>query len=471
MPTRRQFLALLAAAAVAPPRRLAASQRRGPAQRVIVLGGGLAGLCAAYELQALGHTATVLEAQTHPGGRVRTIRAPYAPGLYTEAGAETIPGVHDITQHYARTLGLTLVPTSIPGTRPFVFVKGQRIVTSDTSAVWPYDLTADERALGRAGLFRKYLDEATQQARAAGFPQQTVRALTPFDGFTPGAWLRSRGASAAAADMLTLGFGTDFGSAASFLLHGLNAGGAVSYRIEGGNDRLPMELARRVEIRYGSPVLSVRQSDTGVAVVVGTQAGSTTLEADRAVCALPCPVIGSIFDAARLSSDKARAIREQHYSRTVKVFLQTRTRFWLKDGWNGFVTTDLPIERLTPDPGADPGSRGALAAYPIAAYTSELEKMTEDERVKAALLQAQQIFPDLASACEGGVSHCWGLDPWERGSFALHTPGQIGFLDVLAKPEGRIHFSGEHTSPWTGWMQGALESGRRVVDEINRSGV
>jgi len=58
------------------------------------------------------------------------------------------------------------------------------------------------------------------------------------------------------------------------------------------------------------------------------------------------------------------------------------------------------------------------------------------------------------------------LDPWQRGSFALHAPGQIGFIDVLGKAEGRIHFAGEHTSAWTGWMQGALESARRVVAEI-----
>jgi hypothetical protein len=66
----------------------------------------------------------------------------------------------------------------------------------------------------------------------------------------------------------------------------------------------------------------------------------------------------------------------------------------------------------------------------------------------------------------GGLAGLWGLDRWERGSFALHTPGQIGFLDTLAAPEGRIHFAGEHTSPWTGWLQGALESARRVVREI-----
>jgi monoamine oxidase len=93
--------------------------------------------------------------------------------------------------------------------------------------------------------------------------------------------------------------------------------------------------------------------------------------------------------------------------------------------------------------------------------------MSEDERVAAARDQATQMFPELGTEGEGGISHCWGLDPWERGSFALHTPGQIGFLDTLAAVEGRIHFAGEHTSPWTGWMQGALESARRVVREIN----
>ena len=220
-------------------------------------------------------------------------------------------------------------------------------------------------------------------------------------------------------------------------------------------------------MRYGAPVVAVKQDERGVDVFIRTKGGTETLTADRVVCAIACPVIGRIFDDARLSDAKQRAIRQQHYSRTAKVFLQTRTRFWLKGGLSGYVTTDLPIERLTPDPGADPGARGALAAYPIGAYTSELEKMSEDERVAAALDQAQQLFPELSGAFEGGIAHCWGLDPWQRGSFALHTPGQIGFIETLSKREGRIHFAGEHTSAWTGWMQGALMSGLRAAKEVN----
>ena len=466
MVSRREFLTTVAAAA-APLSQLERFTRSGSAQRVIVIGGGLAGLCTAYELQALGHTATVLEAQMRPGGRVRTLREPFAPGVHVEAGAEQIPGAHEITQHYARTLGLTLLPNRIEGARAFYYVQGQRVLNPVTFE-WPFELTSDERRLGLAGLSRKYLEPEITRVREM-FPQHTVQALGELDRYTPGAWLRSRGASPGAAELVTIGFGTDFGSAASFLLHSVNGrGGGPNYRIDGGNDQLPRAFATRVDVRYGVAVAAVRQNDGGVEIVVRGGGGTDVLHADRAVCTLPCPAIGRILDEARLSPAKQRAIREQHYSRTVKVFLQSRTRFWLKDGWSGFVESDLPIERLTPDPGVDPEARGALAAYPIGAYTATLEQMSETERVAAARDQTTRIFPALLTQFEGGLSHCWGLDPWQRGAFALHTPGQIGFIDTLAAVEGRIHFAGEHTSPWTGWMQGALESARRVVAEISR---
>jgi len=254
-----------------------------------------------------------------------------------------------------------------------------------------------------------------------------VGALRAFDRDTPGAYLMARGASRGAAELLTSGFGMDFGSMASFLQHGLNRrgpGSAGSFKIAGGNEQLPQEFARRVKIRYATPVLSVTQSDREVRVTVRNSV-TQTLNADRAVCTLPCPVIGKIFDDARLSDAKRRAIRDQFYSRTVKVFLQSRTRFWLKAGYSGFVTTDLPIERLTPDPGESFEDRGALAAYAMAGYSANLERMSEADRLAAAASQTTQIFPEMAEQYEGGISKCWGLDPWQQGSFALHKPGQI----------------------------------------------
>src|SRR5436305_3824403 len=82
----------------------------GPRQRVIVVGAGLAGLAAAYELTQAGHEVTLLEARSRAGGRVQTLREPFADGLYVEAGAATVQDTHDWTLHYARLCDLPLDP-------------------------------------------------------------------------------------------------------------------------------------------------------------------------------------------------------------------------------------------------------------------------------------------------------------------------------------------------------------------------
>ena len=89
-------------------------------------------------------------------------------------------------------------------------------------------------------------------------------------------------------------------------------------------------------------------------------------------------------------------------------------------------------------------------------------------RIEQALENVAQIHPWIGDEFEVGASHAWYDDPWARGAFALFEPEQQTNLQAaIVQPEGRIHFAGEHTSPWTGWMQGALESARRVVREIN----
>jgi monoamine oxidase len=107
--TRRQFLrnSALAVAGVGlvPPTTI-----RGPARKVLILGAGMAGLVAGYELSKLGHDITILEARTRPGGRVHTLREPFADNLHAESGAARIRDNHDLTLKYVKEFDLPLEP-------------------------------------------------------------------------------------------------------------------------------------------------------------------------------------------------------------------------------------------------------------------------------------------------------------------------------------------------------------------------
>src|SRR5437660_12361196 len=128
--TRRQFLRRLGIATgatlgLAPLHDLRALAQPARPVHVVILGAGLAGLCAALELERRGHTCTILEAETtHIGGRVRTLR--FDDGLYGEAGAMRIPKTHTLTRHYVAELGLTLRPFVQSNPEAFVFMRGRR---------------------------------------------------------------------------------------------------------------------------------------------------------------------------------------------------------------------------------------------------------------------------------------------------------------------------------------------------------
>jgi monoamine oxidase len=188
---------------------------------------------------------------------------------------------------------------------------------------------------------------------------------------------------------------------------------------------------------------------------------------------VPFSVLPNIEIFPPFSDRKDQAIRQLLYASSSKVFLQTRSRFWAKEGLSGFAYTDLLGYMQVWELGHDQaGPRGLLVGYTKMSGARQIARLDEEQRLAATLEAVTRVHPGLPREFEGGTSKCWDEDPWARGAWAISRPGDMQNLEpYVARPEGKIHFAGEHTSPWHGgWMQGALESGERAAREINASG-
>src|SRR5215208_6224948 len=93
-------------------------------RRVIIVGAGMAGLVAGYELLRAGHNPVIIEAQNHVGGRVHTLREPFAPGLYAEAGAMRIPRAHELTMAYVDKFALNVSDFTMGNRDAYFYING-----------------------------------------------------------------------------------------------------------------------------------------------------------------------------------------------------------------------------------------------------------------------------------------------------------------------------------------------------------
>lgn len=449
-------------------------------KKVIVIGAGLAGLVAAYELTQARHEVTILEARTRAGGRVLTLREPFADGLYAEAGASQIPANHDLTNKYVRHFGLQLNPVEPSRLTSVSYIRGERrTVRPDQPVNWPLALTPAERKLGLDGLFEKYVMPTAQRigdTRAVNWP---AAELKPYDQVSFAEFMRQQGASPAAISWLGFGYYDLWGDglekiSALMLLREVSnqSGGHGSYAIKGGNDLLPRAFAARMseKIRYGSPVVRIEQDARGVRAVFLQAGASQTLAGDYLICTIPFGVLRQIEIAPRFPPDKQRAVEQLPYMAISRVYLQTRRRYWIEQGLTGSAAIDVPPTILSEETASQPGPRGILHSFMSGEQARQVTAMKESARISHAIELIEKIYPGLREHFEGGATKCWDEDEWARGAAAWFRPGQMNaFLPHLARPEGRIHFAGEHVSPWPGWMQGALFSGIRAAREVHEA--
>ena len=467
---RRSFLWLSAAAAS--PFIARSRQARGAAtDPVVVVGAGLAGLRAAEVLRKAGAPVVVLEARSRPGGRVYTIRTPFAEGLYAEAGAIRIPPLHETVVQLAKDYGLNLVP--------FESFNGSALVTiGNVTAKIPDELkraTAtltlkpDEDGQTQAALLKRYVTDLPADIGELKPAADAYERWRSYDQVTWPDWLRSRGASDDAVRLMTVG-GDSRELSALYVLRQFALLQNVNqfYKIHGGMDQLPRAMARSLGaiVRYNAALVGIDQSDGAARLEYVERGRKKAVRASRVILTVPFAALRTIDIRPRFSEQKARAIAELPYFPATRLLFQCRTSFWQQQGLSGTARSDAPAEMWDCTYDLE-GTRGILGATVGGEIGRKVAEMSRARAMAYGLDIVGRTFPAVRTSFQTGSVYRWVRDAWAGGAFAVFHPGQMSTLmPEMAKPEGRVHFAGEHTSTWMGWMQGAIESGERAAAEV-----
>jgi monoamine oxidase len=445
---------------------------------VLVLGAGMAGLCAAYELKQAGHQVTVLEARNRVGGRVLTLRDPFSHGLYAEAGAMRVPRVHRRTHGYIEHFGLPTSPFTADRSSCYYFLQGRRLRVRDCAAnpdLLPFELAEHERGHTATTLWAAAVRDLVERVEREGAAAwQAI--CEQYDGHSLAAYLLEKGYSEGALEMYGLLENAESEMNNAFL-EVLNEDIHHFYEdlveIKGGMDRLPLAFFPELErdIRFGAVVVAIDQTPTSVIVHYRTETGRFQAEAGHCICTIPFPVLRHVEFPHPLSRAKQRAIRELNYDAAAKIHFQCRRRFWEEDDGieGGGTITDLPIRNLYyPNHGQETGRGVLLASYTWAGDAERWGSLPESHRIREALEDVAQIHPQIVEEYECGASYFWHQDEYAGGAYAMFFPGQLGRLHPhITEPEGRLLFAGEHTSLEHAWIDGALESGLRTAAAVH----
>ncbi len=460
----------------------------GNGRSVVVLGAGIAGLVAAYELRRAGYSVTVLEARERIGGRAWTIRgrdrvvqnarplqqANFTEGQYFNAGPARIPSTHHLILSYAKRLG---VPMEV-------------FVNSNQSAGWDFagQVQPQRRMIndmrGHIGeLLTKAID---RKALDADMPKDELAMFREFLGAFGGldrqgkygpnissgyaAWPGGYDHPPKGVDPLTLKqLLPSRAIGMPYFFEQIMDMQATMLQPVGGMDRIAHALYREVapSVRLNTPVTAIRRAGNGVRIE--HRKGAST--ADYCVCTLPANLLGRIPND--FSPAKKAALKGIVYLKSAKVAFEA-PRFWEQDDhiYGGLAWTDRLNENLIYPSHGFHSERGVIVGAYVAGWTHQenpeafvAKPIAEQIAISAASIEA--LHPGKSGLLSSPLAINWGQIPYSEGVGAIAPNwGEAKRgpqYDELLRPEGPIVFAGEHLSYVGLWQEGSALSAHEAL--------
>ena len=440
---------------------------------VLIVGAGLAGLTAARELIAAGHSVLVLEARDRVGGRI--VNEDIGDGKIVEMGGQWAGPTQDKLYALAAEFGIGTFPTYDTGKKVLHFNGKRGTYTGTIPRINPAVL-AD---IGQA--------QARLEALAKKVPTDapwTAPNAAKLDGQTFETWARRNTATRSARTLLALGAEAVFAAepADVSMLHVLfyshsggsfqrlidTTGGAQQDRFAGGSALIPERLAASLGavVRLESPV-------TGIAVAGGKVAATTPagqFEGRRIVVTTPPHLAGRIEYAPQLPGWRDQLTQRAPMGSVIKTQVIYDEPFWRAEGLCGQATGDGAGSRVVFDNSPPDGSPGILLAFLEGDEARRLGREPAAIRRQAVVDSLARYFGPRAAKPAGYRELDWQQEKWSGGCYGTLFGANVWtrYGPALRSPAGPIHWAGTETATvWAGYMEGAIRSGERVAAEVS----
>ena len=473
---------------------------------VVILGAGLAGMTAAYELRAAGYDVQILEYQDRAGGRCWTLRGgdsfaeldgtrqtcEFDKGLYINPGPWRVPYHHYALLDYCKRFGVQLESfvqvnynalvhsTQAFGGKPQRFrhiqadVHGyvaELLSKATNQNALDQAVTQEDRELlleglkAWGGLDAQYrYREGTNSSEYRGYD------IDPGGGLMP---LAKPSKPIGQHELLQ-----------SRLWSQINIGQLYEFQTAifepvGGMDMIARGFERQVGslIHFNRKVTKIEQTPQGVTVsYVDARGGSggdaaQQVRADWCVCTIPLSILSQID--LQVGDAMKAAIAAVPYGASFKAGLQFKRRFWEEDEriFGGISYTDLPIEQISyPSNNFNaPGPGVLLGGYAFDdTHAYEFTSMRPQDRIRAAVEFGSQLHPQYKKEFQNGVSVGWHRIPWINGCFGIWSDeARKQHYRNLCQVDGRIVLAGEHASYIPAWQEGAVLSALDAVKRLH----
>ncbi len=437
--------------------------------RVVIVGGGIAGLSTLHTLKKAGISAKLYEGSNRLGGRILTSQNLIGEGTYSELGGEFIDESHTDMLALIKEFNLSLLDTKKGDTHEELKLHfGGQL----------YSIEQLKTALkSLAPNIQKDINNIPENLNFQNFGSSKL-----IDNVSIESYINSLNTEKWVKSLLTIAYESEYGIAAGDqsclnMITMLNPNNGTlftdeRYKIQGGNQSLTDSMSNnyKSQIHTGYALKAINKR--GTAYELSFEGNAEVVKADFVVFAIPFTKLRQVdFNKIVLPDWKQKAIQNLSYGNNAKLVMGYTEHIWRKSQYSGMILSDNGVQ-FGWDSTYMQNKDSDAAGYTVFLGAKEATKLAESTPLaqsKKYLTKIETLIPGSEKMHNNKAARmCWGNYAWSEGSYSAYKSGQWTTIRGAEQiPVDNMFFAGEHCSrDFQGFMNGGAQTGREAAEAI-----